>query len=440
MNRKSLVIGINNYSHFTPLDNCINDANDIHHFLEKNDFDSKLLEDPTQSKLILEISEFKKTITDDTISLIYFSGHGLQDEKYNYIVPSDSQIRINEDIRYNCILVDDLLVKTSKKNLHILILDACRNNPFKDGKKSISFGLSKMNAPAGTLIAFSTSPNTASIERPNERNGVYTKHLIKNLNIPNIPIELAFKNTRNAVMVDTKEIQVPWEESSLFGDNFSFIIKDESMLEVENIINRWVENKNEINTLQLLPLLEEPIFTSLSLDILHLIQYLVQVSFYKEKTGIIKKTTDEDYLFEKIVDDHLPRFQERIVSEFSEKEFIDCELLEKISIENNINYGFNCLENPDDSFPQMISNEIKLDGKTGILSCFLSVKDDEHFLKPIIIIKEKPLTFINYSIMRGKKAEEFLTCFFNKRKPYEKKNSIIDFGIVNRMDNKFEDN
>ncbi|WGH75769.1 caspase family protein [Tenacibaculum tangerinum] len=440
MDRKSLVIGINNYSHFPDLDNCINDSIDIHHFLETNDFDSKLLENPNQSELIREIAEFKKSINENTISLIYFSGHGLQDEKYNYIVPSDSEIRINEDIKYNCILVDDLLIETSKKNLHILILDACRNNPFQDGKKGISFGLAKMDAPAGTLIAFSTSPNSASIERKSERNGIYTKHLIKNFNVPNIPVELAFKNTRNDVMSDTDEKQIPWEESSLFGENFSFITKEESISDVEKIINQWIENKTEINTLQLLPFLEEPLFSLIPLDILHLIQSLVQISFDKESKGIIPKTTDEGYLFEKIVDDHLPRFQKRIVLEYSESEFIDCTILNEISILNDINYGFNWIEEPEDSFPQMISNEIEYDGKIGILSCFLTIEDNEHYLKPIIIFKENPLTFINYSILTGKKAEEFLNCFFEKRKPYEKEIPDPTFGIGLSMDDLFEDN
>ena len=440
MNRKSLVIGINNYSHFLDLDNCINDSIGIHHFLKKNDFDSKLLENPTQSELIKEIAEFKKNIDDNTISLIYFSGHGLQDEKYNYIVPCDSEIRINEDIKYNCILVDDLLIETSKKNLHILILDACRNNPFQNGKKGISFGLAKMDAPAGTLIAFSTSPNLASIERKSERNGIYTKHLIKNFNVPNIPVELAFKNTRNDVMLDTDEKQIPWEESSLFGENFSFITNDESILDVEKVINQWVENKTEINTLKLLPLLDEPLFSSIPLDILHLIQSLVQKSFYKESKGLIPKTTDEDYLSEKIVDDHLPRFQKRVVLDYSGNEVIDCKMLNEISIINDTNYGFNGIEEPDESFPQMISNEIEFDGKVGILSCFLTVEANEHFIKPMIVFKENPLNFINYSIMTGKKAEEFLNCFFEKRKPFEKEIPDSTFGIEISMDNLFDDN
>src|SRR5687768_7358632 len=103
MHKKSLIIGINNYKHFSVLDNCINDAEDMHSFLEKNGFESKLVTDASQADLIKEITEFKESIVEYTVSLIYFSGHGLQDEKYNYLVTSDSEVRITADIKYNCI-------------------------------------------------------------------------------------------------------------------------------------------------------------------------------------------------------------------------------------------------------------------------------------------------------------------------------------------------
>ncbi|THV56798.1 caspase family protein [Flagellimonas alvinocaridis] len=419
MNKKALVIGINNYSHAPGLDNCISDAMDMHKFLGSNGFECKTVLDPSQSELIKEIADFKRTITEETVSVIYFSGHGLQDDKHNYLVASDSEIRQVEDIKYNCIHADDLLIDTSGENLHFLILDACRNNPFGLGKKGISMGLSKMNAPAGTLIAFSTSPNSTSIERKSERNGIYTKHLIESLNIPNIAAELAFKYTRNAVMDDTSKKQIPWEESSLYGKDFSFVVKEIQFPEVEDILVQWVEDKKEIILPQLLQILEEPFFSSMPLGKLQLILTLVQICITKEQQNLTKKTIDEDYILGKMVDEYLPKFYERLLAEDLESEIVDFNILKKINIQNEINYGFNWMEDPDESFPQIIANEIEFDGDIGILSCFLSIKDKEHFLKPLIIIKGQPISYLDNSIMEGEPVEQFLKSYFEIRKPFE---------------------
>ncbi|WP_415060741.1 caspase family protein [Flavobacterium sp.] len=419
MQKKSLIIGINHYQHFSSLDNCVNDAEDIHSFLINIGFDSTQLLNPSQAELIKAVSEFKNSITENTISLIFFSGHGLQDERYNYLVASDSEVRIIEDIKYNCFLADDLLIETSKNNLHMVILDACRNNPFYTGTKSTSIGLVKMAAPAGTLIAFSTSPNSISIERNNERNGVFTKFLLKNMKTPNLPVELVFKNTRSDVMKDTSEKQIPWEESSLFGNHFYFIETEEDSID-KLFINHLLEGKT-ILLPELRHFLKNAVLETESLERLIIILTLVKISFSNEQEGISNRTVDEDYFSEILIDEYYPKLQERLIKEDEASEPFGIKIFNKIKIVKNINFGYNFLNSPDESFPQMMVNYIKMDDKDGILCFYLSASNNEYFLKPVILsINQKSIEVFNYSVIKGDKVNEILDFYFNLRKPFEK--------------------
>jgi hypothetical protein len=232
MKKIALVIGIDNYEHTKSLSSAVNDAEDMHSFLGKVDFETTLLLNATQKELIGSIASFKSKIDNETIALIYFAGHGLQVDGDNFLVPSDANVTITEEIPYFCINASDLIVDndTETRNLNIIILDACRNNPFTTGLRSVSQGLARMIAPVGTLIAFSTSPNMVAIEHRGERNGVYTKNLLKYLNTPNLSVERVFKNTRTDVIRDTQGKQVPWEESSLHGEDFMFIQEPTALL------------------------------------------------------------------------------------------------------------------------------------------------------------------------------------------------------------------
>lgn len=257
MKKEALVIGINNYSGFTNLGKCENDATDFSDFLTKCEFNTELLLNPDQKTIIQTLSSFKQRIEENTISIIYYSGHGLQIENSNFIVPSDANITITEEIPYLCVNASDLLLNINVQSdmMHVVILDACRNNPFCSGVKSKSDGLARMIAPMGTLIAFSTSPNMTSIERAEDRNGIYTKHLLENLTTPNISIERVFKNTRTAVLEDTEGKQVPWEESSLHGEDFCFIKEQTSLMmylkkELIFAYKELTENTLEFNDLK----------------------------------------------------------------------------------------------------------------------------------------------------------------------------------------------
>jgi len=117
-----------------------------------------------------------------------------------------------------------------KQGINVVILDACRNNPFSgseivgpDGRRlkfrgATPAGLAPVEAPLGSMIAFSTAPGGVALDNPQERNSLYTKHLLEHLNAPGLPVELLFKRVRLAVAKETGRVQVPWESSSLTGD------------------------------------------------------------------------------------------------------------------------------------------------------------------------------------------------------------------------------
>lgn len=232
MKKLALIIGVKDYTNVATLWNTENDAIDISNFLTSVGFETKLIKNPTQKEIIKEVSLFKNLISTDTVSIIYFAGHGLQMNGFNFLVPSDAKIDLVEEIPYCCVNARDCLIDqtTSSNSIHLLILDACRNNPFSNGLRSLDIGLAKMSASMGTLIAFSTSPNNVAFERKNERNGIYTQFLLKNLQLPNCALERIFKNTRTEVIKSTNGKQVPWEESSLHGEDFYFIKEPTALL------------------------------------------------------------------------------------------------------------------------------------------------------------------------------------------------------------------
>jgi len=438
-NKLALIIGINEYEHFSNLDKCENDCNDMNEFLIKSGFDTKLLLNPNQRKLVHEISNFNKRITEGDLSLIYFSGHGLQDDKYNYVVCSDSNVEITEDIKYNCVSVDDFVLDKGEDNLHIIILDACRNNPFHDGRKSIKFGLRKISAPQGTIIAFSTSPNSTSIEKRDDRNGVFTKHLLKNMAKPNTPIELVFKYTRNDVMSETSRKQIPWEESSLSGDNYSFVVEDVSDSAIEDICNTFCENIEGIKLPSVLPILLDSPDAKISISEHQLFISLFEICGQLEWINIMERTLDPDYITQLGMDKFYPMFKSRLRA-FNEDglDTFDLTILKRINILREKNYGFNELIELDEFFETLYLNEIALDGVNGIISCFLTIAEDgQYLLKPLIALQTDPITFLEYKSIKGEEVENFMELYFTKREEYidQTPNPIWDIEIIREDQN-----
>lgn len=219
--RHALVIGNSAYAQ-GPLRNPVNDARAVAKALGGTGFKVTLVEDATQPAMVRAIRLFGERIAKGGVGLFYFAGHGLQVKGRNYLVPVNADIAHEEEIEFNAVDVNLVLAKmdAAKNGLNIVILDACRNNPFQRSFRSMQTGLAQMDAPTGTFIAFATAPGSVAADGTGEH-GVYTKYLLAEMTKPGIPIEQLFKQVRNGVMRETANRQIPWESSSLRGD-FAF--------------------------------------------------------------------------------------------------------------------------------------------------------------------------------------------------------------------------
>jgi uncharacterized caspase-like protein len=222
--RIALVIGNAAYKN-DPLDNPVNDARLVAQSLKKAGFTVSLQENLDRRRLVDALNEFSNRLGENTIAVLYYAGHGLQLSERNYLIPVDAEIRSEDEIPIAGVDLGFLLgrMSTARSRINIVILDACRNNPFstrKTGHKAQ--GLAQMDAPVGTLLAYATAPGKLAADSGSGANSVYAAHLAQQMLVPGLPVEHVFKRVREAVVRDTKELQVPWESSSLQGE-FAFV-------------------------------------------------------------------------------------------------------------------------------------------------------------------------------------------------------------------------
>jgi hypothetical protein len=162
------------------------------------------------------------------VGLFYFSGHGVQHAGNNYLIPINSISKMSEAVHLNnkAVPANYVLAVMQNSSLNIVILDACRDNPFKGFSKSLNRGLTRMASAEGSLIAYATAPGTVAwTGKADERNSPYTKHLLRFMKQPNLSIESMLKKVRKAVIQETRHtqtVQQPWYEVSISND-FYFI-------------------------------------------------------------------------------------------------------------------------------------------------------------------------------------------------------------------------
>ena len=222
--RLALVIGNQAYN-VRPLLNPRNDADDMSRALKIAGFEVIDVRDASLAQMRNAVRHFGDRLLTRDVGLVYYSGHGIEVRGRNYFIPVNADIKRSDEIADQSLDVNLILEKmeTAKKGINILIVDACRDDPFGRSFRSSSRGLANMDAPQGTIIAFATSPGKVAADGDG-RNSPYTKNLIKTMQIPNLPIEQVFKQVRRAVQQETKNQQTPWENTSLSGD-FYFSVK-----------------------------------------------------------------------------------------------------------------------------------------------------------------------------------------------------------------------
>jgi uncharacterized membrane protein YgcG len=224
-NRLALVIGQSAYKTVPVLPNPGNDAKAMAQLLTDSGFEVVSATDLSQNQMREKVSEFAGRIAAkgaDTVAMIFYAGHGLQIDGENFLVPVDVDVKRESDIPMQAVRVNDILntLTSVPSKMRLLLLDACRNNPFPELNKSVGRGLAIVDAKIGapnTFMSFSTSPG-AEAEDGSGANSPYTTALLEAAKAPNIPVEETFKRVRLAVNKATDGRQTPWDSSSLTED------------------------------------------------------------------------------------------------------------------------------------------------------------------------------------------------------------------------------
>ena len=245
--RVALVIGNADYK-LGPLLNPVNDARAMADALRAANFDVIKYENiQTLADMKKAIREFGEKIQNGGVGLFYYAGHGMQVNGYNWLIPTQAEIYKEEEVEYECVDVGFVLaqMESAHNRMNIIILDACRDNPFARSWRSAAQGLAFINAPAGTLIAYATAPGSVASDGTGD-NGLYTEEFLKQINKDGLKIEDVFKNVRIGVMARSSNQQTPWESSSLIGD-FYFVEQAASSGSFESIAEtaeNYTENFN----------------------------------------------------------------------------------------------------------------------------------------------------------------------------------------------------
>lgn len=224
----ALLIGNSQYS-IGELDNPANDATDLANTLRSIGFETTVKVNVDSNAMKSLIRDFgEKLKNNDGIGLFFFAGHGVQVNGENYMLPVGFPFKNEQEVEKNAVQANMILryMEDSKNRVNVVVLDACRNNPFIKTRSLKTRGLAPMDAPSGSLVAFSTAPGTEASDGSG-RNGLYTKHLMANVKIPGMTVEQVFKRTREGVETESeREIgrrQSPREESSLKGGDMYFV-------------------------------------------------------------------------------------------------------------------------------------------------------------------------------------------------------------------------
>ena len=223
--RLALIIGNSKYiDRDKQLSNPANDATDMAQKLVALGFDTIIVTDANRRIMDERINEFGQRSKNYDVALFYYAGHGIQSKGLNFLIPIDATLHSEGDVQYNCVNAGRVLTKMDESHCRakIVILDACRNNPFarswSRGAGGAN-GLSVIDAPEGTFIAYATNPgNTAADGVEGCRNSPYTEALLKMLDRPNLSLEKFFKMVLREVKQKTNGGQTPWSSSSFDGE------------------------------------------------------------------------------------------------------------------------------------------------------------------------------------------------------------------------------
>ncbi len=243
--RIALVIGNAAYVNVPALSNSTNDARAISTIMQKLGFKVFEVIDGDKQSMNRAIDNLKSKLNGQrAVAMLYYAGHGLQLDWRNYMLPVDANINSAQEVMSQSVDIDAVIktFKAANTRMNIIVLDACRDNPFSD--QATGKGLAQLDAPPGTYLAFATSPgNVAEDGDAESGNGLFTQFLIKELQKP-ARIEDVFKRVRLQVRQKSQGRQIPWDSSSLEED-FSFNDGDKHTFNPEDLLREAREAKEK---------------------------------------------------------------------------------------------------------------------------------------------------------------------------------------------------
>ncbi len=216
--RVALVIGNAAYKE-SPLRNPVNDATDIAAALKALGFNVILRTNASRRQMVEAVRDFGNQIRRGGVGFFYYAGHGIQSRGKNFLIPVGAQLDGEADLEFESMDANMVQAQMDEagNRVNIVVLDACRDNPFARSFRSASRGLAQMDSAKGSFLAYATSPGSVAADGSG-RNGVYTKHLLDSLKQPDTRLEEVFKRVRVEVARETGNKQIPWDSSSVLGD------------------------------------------------------------------------------------------------------------------------------------------------------------------------------------------------------------------------------
>ncbi|MEM9124737.1 MAG: caspase domain-containing protein, partial [Pseudomonadota bacterium] len=255
--RIALVVGNSAYGSVSALDNPVNDARLMAEKLSELGFEVRHLSDSNQIDMKRAIAQFGRDLRnggESAVGLFYYAGHGVQSFGSNYLLPVDVSLSDPADLDLMAVEARSVLHQMASANnkTNIVILDACRNNPFEDLADMDDNGLAEMKAPTGTFLAYATDPGGVALDGESG-NSPFTLSLAKHIETPGMAIEQLFKKVRVDVLDETRGLQTPWDTSSLTQD-FAFAIETETQIlqQVQSEEEQWQQVVNSRDPVQIM--------------------------------------------------------------------------------------------------------------------------------------------------------------------------------------------
>jgi uncharacterized caspase-like protein len=222
--RIALVIGNANYLHAAHLANPSNDADLIATKLRHANFSVDERKNLTHDKMVSAILAFSERAEKADVAVVYYAGHGVQRDGIDYLLPIDAALKTPASLPLEGVQADSVLSTVAQAHrLRLMILDACRDNPFGNGTRGTSHGLVAISAPSDTVTAYSAKENTVALDGGRGPNSPYAAALARHLDEPGVELDQMFREVRDDVIADTHGSQEPYVYDSRGRGNFYFM-------------------------------------------------------------------------------------------------------------------------------------------------------------------------------------------------------------------------